>query len=357
MNVLLKIIAGPNTGAEVILPEGVRISLGRSDDCDIILADDTLPAKACEIEASSSAAEIFNYDGTDESLKFFHVKHLSQVSAIAIGPETGEWEALVYSAKKEEASPSEEEPQVSQASPEPFKPKRKCSFKILLAIVMLGAAMVFFFGMNFSEEVSLEPIEDKVIDPMEGLLEMAGRYNLSVSETSGAVVVSGVLPTQKDRIAATAEAYRTMKGIKLEIGDDESISHGAAETLRLVGAFGLSVEGAKGGRLSLKGAIAGKEDLMRALEAIRAEVPYLKDIVCSNVMVACDLPDRVPVKVELRQPQIKVAGIIAYPHPCIVLKDGTRLAEGAEIGGFSIEKISAESVLVRSAEGVIKWQP
>ena len=96
---------------------------------------------------------------------------------------------------------------------------------------------------------------------------------------------------------------------------------------------------------------------MRALEAIRAEVPYLKDIVCSNVMVACDLPDRVPVKVELRQPQIKVAGIIACPHPCIVLKDGTRLAEGAEIGGFSIEKISAESVLVRSAEGVIKWQP
>ena len=347
MNVLLKIIAGPNTGAEVILPEGVRISLGRSDDCDIILADDTLPAKACEIEASSSAAEIFNYDGTDESLKFFHVKHLSQVSAIAIGPETGEWEALVYPAKKEEESPSEEEPQVSQASPPPFKPKRKCSFKILLAIVMLGAAMVLFFGMNFSDEVLPEPIADKVINPMEDLLKMAGRYNLSVSETSGAVVVSGVLPTQKDRIAATAEAYRRMKGIKLEIGDDESISHGAAEILHLVG----------GGRLSLKGSIAGKEDLVRALEAIRAEVPYLKDIVCSNVMVACDLPGRVPVKVELRQPQIKVAGIIAYPHPCIVLKDGTRLAEGAEIGGFSIEKISAESVLVRSAEGVIKWQP
>ena len=357
MNVLLKIISGPNTGAEAILPEGVRISLGRSDDCDIILADDTLPAKACEIEASSSAAEIFNYDGTDESLKFFHVKHLSEASAIAIGPETGGWEALVYPAKEENAPPPVEEPQAPHASPPPLQPKRKCSFKILLAIVMLGVAMVLFFGMNFSEEASFEPIADKAVVPMENLLEMAGRYNLSVSETSGAVAVSGVLPTQKDRAAATAEAYRTMKGIKLEIGDDESISHGAAEILHLVGAFGLSVEGSKGGRLSLKGSVAGKEDLSRALEAIRAEVPYLRDIVCSNVMVACDLPDRVPVKVELRQPQIKVAGIIAYPHPCIVLKDGTRLAEGAEIGGFSIEKISAESVLVRSAEGVIKWQP
>ena len=357
MSVLLKIIEGPNAGAEVVLPDGVRIALGRSDDCDIILADDTLPAKACEIVASSSAVELFNYDGTDESLKFYHVKYLSPKSAIAVGPETGAWEDLVYPANENEDAVPVKEPNPLPPSPPPSRPKMSRTLRIVSVIMTLCAATALFFGMNFTDEAAGEPVAEVRPDPMEALAEVAERYNLTVREADGGVVLSGTLSTLKERTEASMQAYRVMKRVKLEIGDDESISRGAAEILHLVGAAGLSVEGSKSGRVSLKGSVAGKEGLIRALEAIRAEVPYLKDVVCSNVTVACDMSDRVSSKVECRYPQIAVAGIIERPHPCIILRDGTRLAEGAEIGGFLIEKISAESVLVRSAEGVIKWQP
>ena len=43
MNFLLKIVEGPNKGAEIALVEGVAVTLGKGDDCDIVLADPTLP--------------------------------------------------------------------------------------------------------------------------------------------------------------------------------------------------------------------------------------------------------------------------------------------------------------------------
>ena len=37
MNFVLKIVRGANAGAEIALPEDVAVSLGKSDDCDIVL--------------------------------------------------------------------------------------------------------------------------------------------------------------------------------------------------------------------------------------------------------------------------------------------------------------------------------
>ena len=54
MNFLLKIVEGPNKGAEIALPEGVAVTLGKSDGCDIVLADATLPDAPLSIEATAS---------------------------------------------------------------------------------------------------------------------------------------------------------------------------------------------------------------------------------------------------------------------------------------------------------------
>ena len=46
---LLKIVQGPNAGAEVVLAEGMTLSLGKGDACDILLADQSLADVACEL--------------------------------------------------------------------------------------------------------------------------------------------------------------------------------------------------------------------------------------------------------------------------------------------------------------------
>ena len=58
MNFLLKIVEGPNKGAEVALVEGVAVTLGRRDDCDIILADQTLPDAPVKIEPSATGVKV-----------------------------------------------------------------------------------------------------------------------------------------------------------------------------------------------------------------------------------------------------------------------------------------------------------
>ena len=58
MKFLLKIVQGPNAGAEIALVEGVRVTLGSADSCDIVLADPTLPAEACAIEASADSVAL-----------------------------------------------------------------------------------------------------------------------------------------------------------------------------------------------------------------------------------------------------------------------------------------------------------
>ena len=48
MNFILKIIQGPNAGAEIALVAGTTVSFGRGESCDIVLGDQMLPDQAGE---------------------------------------------------------------------------------------------------------------------------------------------------------------------------------------------------------------------------------------------------------------------------------------------------------------------
>ena len=90
MNFLLKIVEGPNKGAEIALVEGVEVTLGKNDECDIILADSSLPAKPIAISADGARVK---FDG--EALAPFHVTTIGATS-LAIGPADAPWGELVW---------------------------------------------------------------------------------------------------------------------------------------------------------------------------------------------------------------------------------------------------------------------
>ena len=56
-------------------------------------------------------------------------------------------------------------------------------------------------------------------------------------------------------------------------------------------------------------------------------------------------------------PKMPVVGVMTVPYPCLVLKDGSRVTEGAEFGGFIIEQIGADTIRVRGPEGTFEWRP
>ena len=87
MSFLLKIVEGPNKGAEIALVSGVPVTFGKGEDCDIVLADPTLPPSPVSIEASDVGVTA---DG--EALEPFMVKTVGSTSFQALM----KWQLMNY---------------------------------------------------------------------------------------------------------------------------------------------------------------------------------------------------------------------------------------------------------------------
>jgi hypothetical protein len=132
--------------------------------------------------------------------------------------------------------------------------------------------------------------------------------------------------------------------------------------------------------IELSGFSPGASNLRATLEAIRADVPNVRNVDCTRVTLgeSNGISEVVePANPEASKPAVKgvktarvrrdkrkssapkmpVVGVMTVPYPCIVLKDGSRVTEGAEFGGFIIDKIGADTIRVRGPEGTFEWRP
>ena len=132
--------------------------------------------------------------------------------------------------------------------------------------------------------------------------------------------------------------------------------------------------------IELSGFSPGASNLRATLEAIRADVPNVRNVDCTRVTLGeSNVISEVvePANPEASKPAVKgvktarvhrdkrkssapkmpVVGVMTVPYPCIVLKDGSRVTEGAEFGGFVIDRIGADTIRVRGPEGTFEWRP
>ena len=56
-------------------------------------------------------------------------------------------------------------------------------------------------------------------------------------------------------------------------------------------------------------------------------------------------------------PSFPVCGILTTPYPCLVMRDGRRVMEGALIGDSVIVEIGADSVTLTNSTGRFTWKP
>ena len=427
MNVLLKIVQGPNAGAEIVLAEGMTVSLGKGDSCDILLADQSLADVACELEVNAERVRMLLPGGAEERLEPFRVKFIGETTAIAIGPETGMWNELAWPVRGSAAVP-ESEGETSDAQPPretsaadsaSASAKKKsgcrgcgCAMALLLPVPLVAVALVFLLWPFRSQVAGLlgPSVSDRVrpavrsvhgaglaacgfvrdfvagcvssggetaVSPLPRIADIAAEYGLSCIETNGSCVLSGNLPTRAQRLSATAAAYAARPGVVIDVSDDESLRSATSEVLDLVGEGSLKVHSATNGIVILSGFSPGASGLRNVLEAIRADVPHVKNVDCAQVRLGEALGEPVPADAASPKPAVKgirtarvrqdklkgtapkmpVVGVLTVPYPCIVLKDGSRVTEGAEFGGFTIDKIGADTIRIRGPEGVFEWRP
>ena len=385
MNFVLKIVEGPNRGAEIALVEGVAVTLGKGDECDIVLADSTLPEEPLSIEATGDAVTV-----NGEQLEQFAVKTLGATS-IAVGPADAPWGELKWPEKGEvsrgdaetqskeaqsgedESSRRDAEPQSAEAEGEekpsdsapPREEKKRhgclgCLVVVVLLVLLLGALAWLF-------RATVRPYAEKVLAYARETLHFGGRV-LSIAGTSSSPFalkrilesLNNDLPKLRD-VDAAGVVYGKVPG---NAADDAlfTITEGAMKVVTATNRV-LSIAGTSSSPFALK----------RILESLSVDLPKLRDVDATGVAYGIvpgneeiDNDDgEMPIGVSRakrraskpNEPSLPVCGILTTPYPCLVMRDGSRVLEGAALGGNVIVKIEADAVTVTNATGRFTWKP
>ena len=402
MNFLLKIVEGPNKGAEIALVEGVAVTLGKGEDCDIVLADPTMPDAPLSVEASADGVVVGGVP-----LESFSVKTFGATS-FAVGPADAPWGELKWpkpedrEEERENGEESTEPPPPPTTEPppppatEPSSRRRGgcfgCLFVLLgLLLVLIALVWLFWDALKPRAESLWEKMyagrsdsdDAPTVQPSgsdtrsSSLRDIAAKYALSLVESDGRARISGNLKTRRDRLAATAEAYGAQPGVELDLSDDETLRTSAEDALFTLTEGALKVVAATNRVVSIAGSSRSPLLLKKTLEALNADLPKLRNVDTSGVVISPLMArtdgdgagdgeqadgifsTRTPRRTSKKtaSPTLPVCGILTTPYPCLVMRDGRRVMEGATIADSVIVEISADSVTLTNSTGRFTWKP
>lgn len=405
MNWLLKIVEGPLKGAEVALVDGRRVSLGSDDACDIVVGDAALAAQACELDVSGTGVTVLTPDGAATALKPFEVRTFG-TTAFAVGPVDQPWGDLVYPPPEapDAPVPAPSEPSAEPEATEPppaeaeAAPKRRhgCLGTLLVLLLLLVGALALLHCCRASIEARWPQVarfRAEVESAVQGqwgrwfgtarpasalvakgptLPELAAQHGLALVETNGVRQLAGNVRRRTERLAIRALALADDPSVQFNLTDDETLRASADELLFVVTEGALKATAASNRVVTLAGYAPSAAKLERALRALAADVPGIERVETKAVQVGGPAPaGTVAAEVapdapkggrpcagqERKRTVEPIAGILMHPYPCVVLRTGLRLAEGAQIGTATIVRIEADRLILRDGKTEFAWRP
>ena len=419
MNYLLKIVQGANAGAEIALAEGT-VTFGSADSCDIVLADSSMAAEAFAIETTDSGVSLKELpDGEAKKIDLYTLFSFGN-SSFAVGENGAAWPELKSPEpppppeqpaadtdtdgsdstppSSSDTPPSTDgEPRPGTEEPRPTEGKRSSRRSCLGCLLVLLLLLVFFaigyflalrYGrvwesVPFVREELDTPAAEKDTPAAEGepsadtLAAWAATNGVAVSEKDGETVLYGNFAKRADRLNFAQDAYERDANLILDLSDDETLKAGVEEVLFVITEGRTKLEVATNRVVKLTGRARSRDELLHTVAAICTDVNRVR--VVDDTAVVCDDGKRTesPTRYQalstqaarkhpfvtpapkpgMPEPKCPVAGVILMPYPCLVLRDGSRAAEGSMVGEFKVEKIEADKVTLKRGEETVTWKP
>lgn len=226
------------------------------------------------------------------------------------------------------------------------------------------------------------PLQEEVKDGGEvltsgDLTSWAAAGGVSVVEKDGETVLSGNFAKQADKYAFSHDAYGRDVNLVLDLSDDETLKAGVEAVLFVLTDGRIKLESATNRVVKLVGKARSRDELLNTVAAICTDVNHVRvvddtAVVCGDGIrsaeptryraVSAPAARRHPfvtpaAKPGMPAPKCPVAGVILMPYPCLVLRDGSRAAEGSMVGDFKVERITAEKVTLKRGEETVTWKP
>ena len=405
MERLLKIVEGPMKGAEIALPVGTRVKVGSGEDCDIVIADATLPSLAFELDISEDAVSIVTPDGETENLADFEIREFGS-TCVAVGPAGEIWGELHRPAPKAESAAPEKPTEEAAEEPKPVvegtggdekKGGRRVGCLVVSLCFVVLLLVLLFLGYRHRDRLQplwerLQPVVERCRgvfvrkgserpepEPRPSVGDIAKTYGLQVEDRGGQTFLVGNLKRRTERLAIRAMALASDRMVKFDLTDDQSLMDAVSDTLFIATEGRLEVLSVTNRVAEIAGLVTGPQELSTVLAMLNQEVPQLVACKTGGVRAGAAVPPKgggaaqteIPV-VDGREapravarkktlapsaPKLPVAGILTTPYPCVVLTDGSRCLEGARIGGLVLERITAEELVFRAGETKLEWRP
>ena len=388
MSWLLKVVEGPAKGAEIALLADSHLRVGSSADCDIVIGDASLAPLAFELEVSEDAVMLISPDGTQTPMKPLEIRDFG-TTAVAVGSGEEPWGELVRPAPVVEEPPapdaaaSEGAPKAESAAT-PDEKKKPCRRSplvrivetvVLVLLLLLLAALVWFLWLRTGEggDVPAEPV--RTVAPAVTLKDIAVQHGLSFGTEDGVPVLSGNLRRRTERLAIRALALAADSRCRFRLTDDETLLKASGELLFAYTDGALWASAASNGVVSIAGHAPDAAALKRALRALDADVKGVERVDATGVKVGGPTPvgresaklafrsERIP-EAKSAEPERKaprrnypIAGILTAPYPCVVMRDGHRVMEGALIGNALLLRIESDRLVLKDGGNEFEWKP
>lgn len=308
----------------------------------------------------------------------------------------------------EEEKPAEPEPTPEAESTAAVVEEEKRShggllwlIVLLVLLVLLGLAAWWFWPQVRERWTAWTGKQDQTVerpDPKAiahaSLADLAKEHGLTLSETNGVPLLVGNLKKRTERLAIRALALAADRQTQFDLSDDETLRSSAEALLFTITEGALKVLTATNRVIEIGGYAPGTAALERALRALGADLPGLAKLEAPKVELGGAVPqgleksafarDELPPGVEqppaapIAAPAVAavpavadeavrrktankrdfpVAGILTMPYPCVVLRDGSRCVEGAQIGGAVLEKIESDRLTFKEGKRTFTWEP
>lgn len=398
MNFLLKIVEGPAKGAEVALIEGTRVKVGSSSICDIVLPDASLADEAFELDVSESTVTLITPDGTQSQLTPFEIRDFG-TTAVAIGPADEPWGELVRPAPA--AEPAPEPPKPAEAAPVEERKESGGKLKFLWILILVGFAilvvllLLFVWKLGYLRMSSGSPVSVTMETKALSIEEIAAQHGLKLERDGDVRILSGNLRRRAERLAIRALALASDPLCKLVLTDDQTMLQSCNDVLSVYSEGKVKAVSASNRVVRVAGKVASPEALERLLRAINEDVRGVERVDVQGVSVngmfsvptpgeahedgkstvaesasspkaspsavskTGSEPAKLPPlpKVAGRRAGLPFEGILTKPYPCVVLKDGLRILEGARVGTVTVVAIEADRLVLEDNGRKYEWRP